>query len=78
MIGMYLKYIGSDDNSFGLHYGDVLEVDFRPALAIKDGVFAEWWNKEKRQQCWKQYSSLKAFTQESADAEPVKRHGRKR
>ena len=76
MIGMYLKYIGSDDNSFGLHYGDVLEVDFRPSLATKGGVFAEW--RSRGQDCWKQYSSLKAFTQEWADSEPVKRHGRKR
>lgn len=78
MIGMYLKYIGSDDNSFGLHYGDVLEVEFRPSAYEKGGIIAEWYCKAQSKEVWKRYSTLKAFTQEWADGEPVKRHGRKR
>lgn len=74
--GLYLKYIGTDNNTYGLQYGEVFEVKISPSAYEKGGIIVEWNGTGTRS--WKRYSSLKALTQEWSDSEPVKRHGRKR
>lgn len=75
-MGMRLMYTGSDDNSYGWRQGEVYEIDFEPSASPKDGIFLDWY--WQGHHYYKDYSSLKAFTQEWADAIPTKRHGRKR
>lgn len=73
--GLYLKYIGTDNDTYGLKYGETYEVRISPSAFERGGIIVEWCGAAPRD--WKRYSSLKALTQEWTDSEPVKRHSKR-